>query len=131
MIRLQKIKKYFNYPDRLRKYVSIITGMLIVIFNLISGFILVYIFADLVLGIKHPGFGVMILYFVPGIAAGAGVLILCIVIFDLLLNGTEMEEYSYLRVVLLASVSAYLFILFCFILIVATTTIERMIILIN
>ena len=75
----------------------------------------------------HPGPLIILLYFIPGIAAGAGVLKLCILIFDLLLNGTEMEEYSYLRVVLLASVSAYLFILFCFILIVAATTIERMI----
>ena len=79
----------------------------------------------------HPGPAVMLLYFIPGIAAGAGVLIICIVIFELLLNGTEMEEYTYLRVVLLASIAAYLFILFCFILIVATNTIERMMTLIN
>ena len=131
MIRLQKIKKYFNYPDRLRTIVSIITGIFIVIFNLISGFLIVYIFADVVLGIMHPGPLIMLLYFIPGIAAGAGVLIICIVIFELLLNGTEMEEYTYLRVVLLASIAAYLFILFCFILIVATNTIERMMTLIN
>lgn len=126
MIRLQKIKKYFNYPDRLRTIVSIITGILIVIFNLISGFIIVYIFADVVLGMMNPGLLTMLLYIIPGIFAGAGVLILCLVIIDLLLNGTEMEDYSYLRVVLLASIAAYLFILFCFILIMATNTIERM-----
>lgn len=127
MTGLQNIKKYFTYEDRLRTNVSIITGILIVIFNLFSGYIIVYIIAYLILGMHNPGQGFKFLFLIPGIAAGAGLLKLCILILDLLLGGTDMEEYSYLRVILLASIAVYLTVLFFFILIVLSAFIESLI----
>ncbi|MBL8008358.1 MAG: hypothetical protein JNJ56_12575 [Ignavibacteria bacterium] len=115
MIIPEKIKKYFTYDDRLRTIVSKITGILIIIFNVFSGFMLIYITADFLFGIKNPGALIMFLYFVTGIAAGGIVLKTFIIMFDLILNGIEMEEYSYLRVVLLVSIAFYLFILIIFI----------------
>lgn len=115
MFNHEKIKKYFAYEDRLRSVVSKITGILIIFFNTFSGFMLIFIAGDLLFGIKRPGIVVMLLYLIPGIAAGAFVLKLFIIMFERILNGTEMEEYSYLRVVLLLSIVFYLFILMIFI----------------
>ncbi len=75
----------------------------------------------------NPGPGLMFLYLIPVIAVGAGLLRFCILILDLLLGGTEMEEYSYLRVILLASIAVYLTVLFFFILIVLSAFIESLI----
>lgn len=114
MINPEKIKKYFTYDDRLRTIVSKITGILIIMFNVFSGFMLIYIASDLLFGIKNPGVLIMLLYLATGTAAGGIVLKTLIIVFDRILNGIEMEEYSYLRVLLFVSIAFYLFILIIF-----------------
>jgi len=122
----EKINKYFYYEDRLRRNISIITGIFIVIFNIFSGFMLVQIAADILLGIKNPGSGLLLLYIIPGIAAGAALLKFCIFIIEFFLGRIEIEEYSYLRMVLLVTIAAYFIILFIYIIVILTSLIGRM-----
>lgn len=121
----ERINKYFSYEDRLRRNISIITGIFIVLFNIISGFMLIQIAADILLGIKNPGTDLLLLYIIPGIAAGAVLLKLCVFMIEFFLSGIEIEEYSYLRMVLLVTIAAYFIILFFYILVILSSLIER------
>ncbi len=108
--------------------VSIVTGILILIFNTSSGIMIVDIISDVFPGIRYPGFWLLILYIIPGLIAGAGLLKLCISIVELISRGIEIEEYSYIRLVLLASIAVYLFILIFYTLLAVFMAIERKII---
>lgn len=120
-----KIREYFNYSDRLRTYVSIITGILIVVFNIFSGFLTVNIISNLLLGIKNPDTILLLVYIIPGVIAGAGILKLCILIMEFLLGGVEPEKYTYLRIVLLISIVLYFIILLFFIITILISFIDR------
>ena len=61
---------------------------------------------------------------VLGIAAGAGVIKFEIFIFDKLLNGVEIEKYSYLRMILLISIALFFLILFFYLLTKLVTGIQ-------
>lgn len=125
MIDLKSIRKYFTYDDKLRVIVSMVTGVLIILFNAISGFIIIYILFDLIFGINNTSFLTILFYSAWGIIVGAGVLTICILFIDLVLNGIEIEEYSYVRLVLLVSVVVYLLILFLYILFAFSTILEK------
>ncbi len=120
-----KINKYFSYEDRLRKNISIVTGIFIVMFNIISGFMIIQIAADVLFGIKNPGTELLLLFIIPGIAAGAVLLKFCIFMIEFFLGGIEIEDYSYLRMVLLVTIAAYFIILFIYILVILSSLIER------
>ena len=113
-VNLKNLKKYFTYDDTLRKAVSIITGILIAVFNTASGFIIVYFFCELSFGISHPEVWILILYLLPAVISGAGILKLCILIIEQALGTVKIEKYSYLRLVLMLSILVYLLILIFF-----------------
>ena len=120
-----KIKEYFTYNDRLRSNVSFITGILIIIFNVFSGYLIVCILSDIFLGITEPSAGIMLIFLIPGIIAGAGLLKLSIYLLELLVSGIQIEKYSYLRMVLLISIAVYFIIMIIFIFTTLTSIIER------
>lgn len=129
MIDKNRIKEYFTYNDRLRTNVSIVTGCLIIIFNIFSGFLLVNIISNTLLSIKDPGAVLLLIYIIPGIILGAGLLKVSIVIMEFLLGGVEPEKYTYLRIVLLISIVLYFIILLLFIIIMLISFIDRKMIL--
>jgi hypothetical protein len=120
-----KIKEYFTYSDRLRTNVSFITGILIIIFNVFSGYLIVCTLSDIFLGLNEPSVGIMLIFIIPGIIAGAGLLKLSIYMLELLVSGIQIEKYSYLRMVLLISIAAYFIIMIIFVLTTLTSIIER------
>ncbi len=111
MTSLSRIKKYFNYDDRLRRIVSIVTGVFIAFFNALSGYMVIQILSYLILGVSDPGILIQILFVIPSLISGTGVFLICIFIIELFLGKIDVEEYSYLRLVLLFSIAAYLIIL--------------------
>ena len=128
MIDKNKIKEYFNYSDRLRTNVSIITGILIIVFNTFSGFLIINILSNVLLGIKNPDTLLLLIYIIPGIIVGAGLLKVSIVIMEFLLGGVEPEKYTYLRIVLLISIVLYFIILLLFIITILISFIDRKVI---
>jgi hypothetical protein len=106
-----KIKKYFEYEDKLSTVVSLITGILIIIYNISSGILIIYLTYELFFGIKTSESSVLLLLIIPGTITGAGILRICILLINMITKGTEVEKYSYLRLVLFVSVLAYMFIL--------------------
>ena len=128
MIDKNKIKEYFNYSDRLRTNVSIITGILIIVFNTFSGFLIINILTIVLLGIKNPDTLLLLIYIIPGIIVGAGLLKVSIVIMEFLLGGVEPEKYTYLRIVLLISIVLYFIILLLFIITILISFIDRKVI---
>lgn len=122
---MNNIKEYFRYSDRLRRNVSIITGYLIVIFNISSGYLFISMLSYLFFGISDPGVVTMLLYLIPGTLAGAGFLKLNTGVMDYFLGGVEIEKYSYLRMILLISIAVYFIVLFFFIITTLTYLIEE------
>lgn len=108
----EKIRNYFIYEDNLSRVVSRVSGVLIVIFNFLSGFMIIYILSNVFFGISEPGKAVIFFYFIFGIVAGAFILKINVSLFNSLLNGVEIEKYSYLRIILLLSIASYFFIMF-------------------
>ncbi|MCY7363319.1 MAG: hypothetical protein LH629_14825 [Ignavibacteria bacterium] len=51
---LNQIKRYFIYDDRIRTVVAMFTGLFIVMFNLISGFLIVNIVSENIFGFHSP-----------------------------------------------------------------------------
>jgi hypothetical protein len=123
-----RIKKYFIYEDKLRRIVSIITGFFIGLYNSLTGILIVQILSELVFGTHNISLIILIIYIIFGTVAGAGVLKLCIRVVELILNGTEIEKYSYLRLVLLVSILAFLSILIIYSFSFISAIIERKII---
>jgi len=107
---LNQIKRYFIYDDRVRTVVAMFTGLFIVMFNLISGFLIVNIVSENIFGFHSPGKLILLLYFIPGIIFGALILKFCISLTEIVIRGIEIEEFSYLRLVLLLSVAFFLLI---------------------
>lgn len=127
MNKYKDLKKYFIYEDKLRTNVSIVTGFFILMFNLFSGFMLTYIFANIVLNIKDPGNIIVILYFIPSIAVGVCLLKIYIIVFDFTFKKAELESYTYLRMLLLVSIVIYFFILIILILLLIPLAIKNII----
>lgn len=86
---------------------------------------LIQIAADILFGIKNPDTGFLLLYIIPGIAAGAVLLKFCIFMIEFFLSGIEIEEYSYLRMVLLVTIAAYFIILFIYILVILASFLDK------
>jgi|GEM_PF-2889587 len=107
---LNQIKRYFIYDDRVRTVVAMFTGLFIVMFNLISGFLIVNIVSENIFGFHSPDKLILLLYFIPGIIFGALILKFCISLTEIVIRGIEIEEFSYLRLVLLLSVAFFLLI---------------------
>ena len=107
---LNQIKRYFIYDDRVRTVVAMFTGLFIVMFNLISGFLIVNIVSENIFGFHSPGKLILLFYFIPGIIFGALILKFCISLTEIVIRGIEIEEFSYLRLVLLLSVAFFLLI---------------------
>lgn len=108
---LKKIKKYFQYEDKLRRTVSIVTGILIIIYSVFSGIMIIHIISVLLFGVHKPGLLIFLIYTLPGILVGGIILWLSLKIIDRIQRGIVIEEYSYLRLVLFATVIMYLLIL--------------------
>ncbi|MEO8665290.1 MAG: hypothetical protein ABI462_07325 [Ignavibacteria bacterium] len=128
MIDLNRLNKYFTYDEKLKVVVSVITGALIVIFNTFSGIMIVDIISDVFLGIRQPDIWILLIYIIPGMIVGSGLLKLCITIVELIIRGIQIEEYSYIRLVLLSSIGIYLFILIFYTLLAVLMAVERKII---
>ncbi len=128
MIDLNRLNKYFTYDEKSKVLVSIVTGIFIIIFNTFSGVLIADILSDLFLDVRQPGIWMLLLYFIPGMIIGAGLLKLCIFIVELVSGGIIIEEYSYIRLVLLASVAVYLVILIFYTILAVFLAIERKII---
>lgn len=128
MINPHKIKNYFIYDDKLRTFVSVVTGIIILFFNFLSGFMLVYIFLILIfsgsIDIEIYKYEIGLSSLLLGIAAGAGVMKFEIFIFDKLLNGVQIEKYSYIRMILLISIALFFLILFFYLLTKLVTGIQ-------
>ncbi|MDQ3019128.1 MAG: hypothetical protein M3R36_00940 [Bacteroidota bacterium] len=124
MIDLSRIKKYFTYDDKLRAAVSVITGVLIAVFNAISGVVIVYAVFDMLIRIHNRNFLIQILYFISGLIAGAAILRMNIFIVELIIRRIEIEDYSYLRLLLLVSIGVYLLIFIFYSLLFVTITIK-------
>jgi hypothetical protein len=128
LINPDKIKNYFTYEDKLRTFVSVVTGINILFFNFLSGFMSVYIFLILIfsglIDIEIYKYEIGLSSLVLGIAASAGVIKFEIFIFDKLLNGVEIEKYSYLRMILLISIALFFLILFFYLLTKLVTGIQ-------
>jgi len=121
---LNRLRKYFIYEDTLRTVVSLVSGIFIVIFNTFSGIVVSYIFAHLIFENYAPNALNVLILIIPGIISGACLLKLCLLLIDVLLTGTEVDNYSYVRLLLLASVSLYLLILILYSLFIIASFLE-------
>ena len=128
MTNLDKLRKYFTYDEKLKVIVSIVTAALIAVFNTFSGIMIVDILSDVFLGVRQPGFLIFLIYIIPGMIIGAGLVKLSIYIVELISRGIEIEEYSYLRLVLLSSIAVYLILLIFYTVLAVFLAIERKII---
>ncbi|MDZ4712325.1 MAG: hypothetical protein SGI89_08350 [bacterium] len=105
----ENIKTYFEYDDKLKRLVSKITGILIILYSFFSGIVLTYIFSELTgISLKSLILNIL-LYLTGGIAGGAGVLRLIITLVNLVIREESMEKYSYLRLILFVTIIIYLF----------------------
>jgi len=105
----ENIKTYFEYDDKLKRLVSKITGILIILYSFFSGIVLTYIFSELTgISLKSLILNIL-LYLTGGIAGGAGVLRLIITLVNLVIQEESMEKYSYLRLILFVTIIIYLF----------------------
>lgn len=111
-IRLTYIK-YFSYDDKLQRVVSKATGLLIVAYNFLAGVLIVDITVRYGIGFNPSPILSIAIYPLPSMIAA----ILLIMTFDKILSiisrGTVIEEYSYLRLILLSTLVFY-FILILF-----------------
>lgn len=109
MLNIGSIRKYFEYEDRLSRVVSKVTGILILAYNLVSGILIIYFLGKLLFGISDPGFVQWIIYFLAGLFSGLVIFRFCILITDLITGRIEIEDYSYLRLLLMVTLLFYLF----------------------
>jgi len=114
MIDINRLRKYFIYSEISKTVISVTSGIFIGMFNLFSGIIIFYTLTQLIFFYYTPDILNILLLLIPGILAGACLLKLCITFMDIMLTGIEVDNYTYVRLILLASVSLYLLILILF-----------------
>lgn len=120
------IKKYFTYEDSLRTIVGIITGILIVTFNILSGFLISVILIELIFNkIEVSPVIFLLVSTIPAIFFAVMLLIGILRILRFVLNGIEIENYSYIRLVLLLSIVIYLFLILSYSLFLFTIAISK------
>lgn len=105
-----KLREYYIYEDTLKTIVCIVSGILTGIFNILSGILIVYFFSNLIFSNYTPGILSMLAILISGIPAGYAMLELCVIVIDGILAGTIVENYSYVRLLLLASICFYIII---------------------
>lgn len=110
-------KKYFEYDENLKVVVSVVTAALIGLYNTLSGTIIFYVAGEIVFGIYDPAIWIIILFILPGLLIGCILTYVSITLVDIITGNTQIENYSYLRLVLLVSVMLFLMILLLSILI--------------
>ncbi|MBK8552364.1 MAG: hypothetical protein IPL53_15365 [Ignavibacteria bacterium] len=111
------IKKYFIYEDNLRTIVSIITGILIAGFNLFSGFLISVILIEMIFNKNEASPVIFVLFsFIPTVFFAAVLLLIILRILGFILNGIKIENYSYIRLVLLFSLVINLFLIISYLL---------------
>lgn len=113
-VEFQKIKRYFDYSEKSSKVVSIVTAVLIVLYNIFSGIFIVYFFNELIFKIHFHFVITAVIYLSAGILIAGLLLKLSIFLINLLLGNIEIENYSYIRLILLISIVLYLLLLFTY-----------------
>lgn len=116
------MKNYFIYEDKLRRVVSIVTGVLIAVYSILSGIMITQIISQLLFGILRLDIWILLLYFITGMIVAAVLLRICILFIELMLQNIEIEKYSYLRLLLLASVVMYFIISTIYLVIILWST---------
>jgi len=116
---MKNFKKYFEYPDKLRKSVSVVTGIFIAFYSALSGMLIAFIISRFFVdGQPDFTFWKILIYAVTGLPVGILVLLLNVFLTNLISGKTEIERYSYIRLVLLVSIILYFVVLVISILII-------------
>ncbi|MEO6695686.1 MAG: hypothetical protein ABIY50_13825 [Ignavibacteria bacterium] len=111
MIELNAMRKFFIYEETSKTVVSVTSGILIAMFNIFSGIIVVYIILQLIIDNFTLTIFSLLIIIPAGIFIGMCFLKMIIKFSDLMLGNTQMEMYSYVRLILLMSVLQYILIL--------------------
>lgn len=104
-------RDYFQYEDKLRRTVSKITGILIIIYCFLSGILVNNVLLHLVFG--YIGFVIVhiIILILSSLLTAIFFLKLEIKIVNLLISNTSIDKYTYIRLLLFVSIIIYILVM--------------------
>lgn len=108
------LKEYFDYEDKLRRIVSKITAILIVVYCLMTGLLVSNVVINSVLNKDTFSLIEYLILFISTPIAGLFFLKSEIKLIALMIDENGMEKYSYLRLLLFISVIVYILLLIFF-----------------
>jgi hypothetical protein len=105
------LRKYFIHDDVLKSIVGIVTGIFIVYFNFFGGLLIADMIYEIIFLKFYAGNFRFVLIIPLGLALGYLLLKLIIDSTIRIFKSDGMEEYSLIRILLLASIIVYILIL--------------------
>jgi len=105
------LRKYFIHDDVLKSIVGIVTGIFIVYFNFFGGLLIADLIYEIIFLKFYAGNFRFVLIIPLGLALGYLLLKLIIDSTIRIFKSDGMEEYSLIRILLLASIIVYILIL--------------------
>jgi len=106
-----ELRKYFIHDDVLKSIVGIVTGIFIVYFNFFGGLLIADMIYEIIFLKFYAGNFRFVLIIPLGLALGYLLLKLIIDSTIRIFKSDGMEEYSLIRILLLASIIVYILIL--------------------